>query len=82
MTPKLKRAVWILNTAGFILFLLWLASMSDRNILREQDGIIYFFPCLPFLFVYLLLIGPKPQKKEEADAEKPPPPDGQTPADG
>ena len=65
MNPALKRAVWILNTLGFAFYLAWLSTMSDRQILREQDGIVYFLPCIPFFFVYLLLINPKPRPKKE-----------------
>ena len=59
MKPMLKRGIWIVNTLGFVAFLAWLASMSDRQILREQDGILYFLPCVPFLFVFALLLEPK-----------------------
>lgn len=62
MKPMLKRGIWIVNTLGFALFLFWLASMSDRQLLREQDGILYFLPCVPFLFVFVLLLEPKPRK--------------------
>lgn len=63
MNPKLRRWVWVVNTLGFVVFLAWLASMSDRQILREQDGILYFLPCVPFLFVFVLLLEPKPKGK-------------------
>jgi hypothetical protein len=59
MTPALKRAIWILNTCGFTFYLAWLATISDKQILREQDGIIYFLPVIPFFFVYMLMIDPK-----------------------
>jgi hypothetical protein len=73
MNPVLKRAVWWLNTAGFVFYLAWLASMNDRQILREQDGIVYFLPVIPFFFVYMLLIGPKPAPpaKEAAPPDEP-----------
>ncbi len=70
MTPGLKRAVWILNTLGFIFYLVWMATLTNRQILRSQDGIIYYLPCIPFLFVYMLLA---PQKT------KPPPGGGDNP---
>jgi quinol-cytochrome oxidoreductase complex cytochrome b subunit len=60
MTPGFKRAVWIFNTCGFVFYLAWLATMGDKQILREQDGIVYFLPVLPFFFVYMLLVEPKP----------------------
>jgi len=64
MNPVLKRTVWLLNTVGLLIYLFWLYSMGDRQILREQDGIVFFLPCIPFFFVYMLLIPPKPKPKE------------------
>ena len=60
MNPALKRAVWILNTLGFIFYLVWLSTLDARATLRSQDGILFYLPCVPFLFVYMLLINPKP----------------------
>jgi hypothetical protein len=74
MKPMLRRGIWIVNTLGFVAFLAWLASMSDRQILREQDGILYFLPCVPFLFVFVLLLEPKgrrpPGREEGGDKDK------------
>lgn len=61
MKPGLKRGVWIVNSLGFAFYLLWLATMTDKQILREQDGILYFLPVIPFFFVYMLLVEPKPK---------------------
>lgn len=69
MNAKLKRWIWIVNTLGFVAFLAWLASMSDRQILREQDGILYFLPCVPFLFVFVLLLEPKGKGRGKTPAE-------------
>jgi len=84
MNPVLKRTVWLLNTVGLLIYLFWLYSMGDRQILREQDGIVFFLPCIPFFFVYMLLIDPKPRPKnkpwwqngeeEEKKADEAPPP--------
>ena len=73
VTGRLRRWVLALNTAGFALFLVWMVSLRDRAILREQDGILYFMPCLPFLFVYLLMMPPKEtgKKPEEGKPESP-----------
>ena len=70
MNAKLKRWIFAVNALGFAGFLAWLASMSDRQILREQDGILYFLPCVPFLFVFVLLLEPKkkPEEKKPDDA--------------
>ena len=61
MNPGLKRAVWILNTLGFLFYLVWLSTLDARQTLRSQDGILFYLPCVPFLFVYMLLINPKPR---------------------
>ncbi len=63
MNPALKRVVWILNTLGFAFYLVWLASLDARATLRSQEGIFFYAPCVPFLFVYMLLIAPKPGPK-------------------
>ena len=60
MNPGIKRLVWILNTLGFLFYLVWLSTLDARQTLRSQDGIIFYIPCVPFLFVYMLLINPKP----------------------
>ena len=71
MKPGFKRWVWVVNTLGFVAFLAWLGCMSDKQILREQDGILYFLPCVPFLFVFVLLLEPKPKSRKPDEAEKP-----------
>jgi len=63
MNPALKRAIWILNTFGFLFYLVWLSTLDARATLRSQDGILFYLPCVPFLFVYMLLINPKPSPK-------------------
>lgn len=63
MNPGIKRAVWILNSLGFLFYLVWLSTLDARRTLRSQDGILFYLPCVPFLFVYMLLINPKPQPK-------------------
>lgn len=60
MNPKIKRAVLIGNTLGFVFYLAWLSTFSTGETMRTQDGIIYYIPCVPFLFVYMLMIPPKP----------------------
>ena len=69
MKPMLKRGIWIVNTLGFVAFLAWLASMSDRQILREQEGILYFLPCVPFLVVFVLLLEPKPRSRKPGEGK-------------
>ena len=65
MNPRIKRAVWILNTLGFLFYLIWLSTLDARATLRSQDGILFYLPCVPFLFVYMLLINPKPAPKSK-----------------
>ena len=70
MNAKLKKWIFAVNALGFALFLGWLASMSDRQLLREQDGILYFLPCVPFLFVFVLLLEPKKKAEEKKPGEE------------
>ena len=63
MSPGLKRAILIFNTLGFLAYLAWLAQFNTSETMRTQDGIIYYVPCLPFLFLYLLMLPPKPGPK-------------------
>ena len=58
-----RRAAWILNTLGFVFYLVWLSQLDARQTLRSQDGILFYLPCVPFLFVFMLLINPKPAPK-------------------
>ncbi len=79
MNSVLKRMIWLLNSAGFAFYLGWLATMGDRQILREQDGIVYFLPVIPFFFVYMLLIDPKPKPKTPESTAVTPPTAGSPP---
>jgi hypothetical protein len=90
MNPTVKRAVLILNTLGFVFYLVWLTQFDTSETLRSSDGIIFYIPCVPFLFVYMLMmpqkVGPKGKpwwqsdedyEKEQAAKQKasaPPPP--------
>lgn len=60
MNPKIKRAVLTLNTLGVLFYLVWLSTFDAPETLRSQDGILFYIPCVPFLFVYMLMIPPKP----------------------
>jgi len=62
------RFVLILNTAGFIGYLAWLAKGQQR-IFYTQEGVLYLLPCLPFFFVYAFLYH-KTQVRPEGDIEK------------
>ena len=63
MSPGLKRAILIFNTLGFLAYLAWLAQFNTSETMRTQDGILYYIPCVPFLFLYLLMLPPKPAAK-------------------
>ncbi len=63
MNPALKRTVLILNTLGFIFYLVWLTQFNTSETMRTQDGIIFYIPCVPFLFLYMLMLPPKPKGK-------------------
>ncbi len=60
MNPGIKRAVLIFNTLGFVFYLVWLTQFDTSETLRSQDGIIFYIPCVPFLFVYMLMLPVKP----------------------
>lgn len=66
LTPRARIAILILNSLGFALFLAWLVSLREQPIMREQEGILYFLPALPFLFVYLMMM---PRKKTQPPAD-------------
>ena len=59
MNPKIKRGVLILNFLGFAGYLFWLTQYDLGESLRSQGGILFYVPCLPFLFVFLLMLPPK-----------------------
>lgn len=63
MSPGLKRAILIFNSLGFAGYLVWLAQFNTSETMRTQDGILYYIPCIPFLFLYLLMLPPKPAAK-------------------
>lgn len=63
MNPGIKRAVLVLNTLGFGFYLVWLSTLDTAATLRSQDGIFFYAPCIPFLFVYMLLLAPKAAPK-------------------
>lgn len=51
-----EKAVFLVNTVGFVVYLAWLMTGS-RRIFYTQDGVLYLLPCLPFFFVYAFLFG-------------------------
>lgn len=62
-----RKAVFLVNTVGFLIYLAWLMAGSQR-IFYTQDGVLYLLPCLPFFFVYAFLFGRRgsaPSEPEE-----------------
>lgn len=58
------NAVLVLNTVGLGVYLVWMSQLDPR-VLYAQDGVVYFLPLVPFLFVYLrawLPSAPKPKE--------------------
>lgn len=76
MNPGIKRAALILNFLGFAGYLFWLTQFDLGESLRSQGGILFYVPCLPFLFVFVLMLpakqGPKhkPWWQSDEDFEK------------
>ncbi|MCX7817923.1 MAG: hypothetical protein N2652_01725 [Kiritimatiellae bacterium] len=46
-----RRWVLAINTAGFALYVLWLAGRR-RHIFFDPEGAVELLPCLAFLFVF------------------------------
>ena len=46
-----RRWVFAINTAGFVLYVIWLAGRG-RRIFFDPEGALELVPCLAFLFVY------------------------------
>ena len=67
MHGKLRLVILACNGAGLLLYLVWLASGAVR-VFYTQEGILYFFPFVPFAFVFISLLRVKdaeePEKKE------------------
>lgn len=67
MPKPLLYGVWILNTLGLFLYGVWLVMLDERRLFYAQDGILFLLPCLPFFFVYMLLLKDKLQKKRKIE---------------
>lgn len=66
---KLEKAVFVINTAGLVVYLAWLMSGMQR-IFYTQDGVLYLLPCLLFFFVYAFLF--RTHTKSESPSEEEP----------
>lgn len=51
---RLTLAVKIVNSAGFLAYLVWLATSHER-IMYSRQGVLYLLPCVAFLFVFACL---------------------------
>ena len=60
--------VLLLNTAGLLVYLTWLALFSGQ-VLYTQDGVLYVLPCLPFVFVYVSVLAPQARDDEEGNGK-------------
>jgi hypothetical protein len=66
---RLTRVVQVLNTAGFVAYLVWLATGHER-ILYARQGVLYLLPCIAFVFVFACLRhGPHVDENEEESPE-------------
>lgn len=66
---RVTAAVWVLNTLGFIAYLVWLASSHER-ILTEREGVLFLLPCVAFIFVFVCLRAASRRTAEDAEASK------------
>ena len=62
----LRRAILLLNSAAFLLYLVWLAAWRHR-ILYSRDGVLYLLPCLLMFFVFAVLLAPREHPADEED---------------
>ncbi len=51
----IRTCILICNAVGMLLYLLWLASGSVR-VFHTREGILYFFPFVPFAFIFITLL--------------------------
>lgn len=82
MPKALSYTVWTLNTVGVLLYGVWLVMLDEQRMFYAQDGVFFLLPCIPFFFVYMLLLkdkllkrrtprtaqGPEETKPEDAQA--------------
>lgn len=56
MGKRFRMVILVLNTLGFVGYLVWMALFGGTNLYRRQEGALYLvLPLLPFLFVYLAM---------------------------
>ena len=67
MTARLQRLLLLLNGAGLLLYLYWLATRSE-HLFRSADGALQLLPCLPFFFVFVYLRPRPPPETPDEDA--------------
>ena len=61
---SLYRVVLILNSIGMLAYVGWLVFGRQR-IFYTQDGVLFFLPCIPFFFVYFMLLKSRASRKDE-----------------
>ncbi len=60
----IRICILICNALGMLLYLVWLASGAVR-VFHTREGILYFFPFVPFAFIFITLLRVK--DPEESD---------------
>lgn len=67
--PYITTTIWVLNSAGFVAYLMWLAGSHER-ILTEREGVLFLLPCVAFLFVFVCLRAARHRELEEEAESK------------
>ena len=63
----LRILILLINTIGLLGFLAWL-MLGQQRILYTQEGVVFFLPCIPFFFVYFMVLR-SPRPEEDLDGE-------------
>lgn len=66
---RLTALVWILNSAGFLAYLAWLATCRER-IMESREGVLFLLPCVVFLFVFASLWSARARDREAEEILK------------
>jgi hypothetical protein len=67
---RLTLIIQVLNSLGFVAYLVWLATSHER-ILYSRQGVFYLLPCVAFIFVFAYLRhGPHATDDDEAPEQR------------
>jgi hypothetical protein len=64
LRPSMPGVVALVNGAGFVGYLFWIAGRG-RRIFFDPQGIIYLLPCVAFVFVFACLASRRGQAPSE-----------------